>query len=997
MPTPVWKRSETWGIGIALVTLVLVFFFARQDWVSFQSSRLQVARLQETLASVADVLSTVKDLETGQRGFILVGKAPYLSTYQNAKAVLQTKMARLERLTASEPALRERITRMGELIALKSDELQRTVTLRQTQGFAAALAVVDTDEGKALMDQLRVETSRFLNAGQVQLRMIEQAEDLHRLRAAGIAAGGSALLFFLLVAAAVLVRRQTNARELALVAVASGKQEVEHVRDLLQTTLRSIGDAVITTDADGMITFLNPVAQDLTGWDDACVGRPLDQVFRIINEYSRESVESPVEKVRRTGLVAGLANHTLLLARDGREIPIDDSGAPIRDGQNNTVGFVLVFRDISERRAAENALRESEDRFRTLANAAPVLLWVARPDGNVTFVNRQWLEFTGRHSGDDLKAGWSEQIHPDDLTRVLDARQRALARHASHSFECRLRRSDGAYRFVMCSETPRFEGGGVLAGYVGAWFDITDLKDAQRSLEISEQRFRTLVAGTTSLVWETDAKGAFVAPQPGWESFTGQTYQEYRGFGGYSAIHPDDSPSVAARWNAAVESRRSFNAEFRLWHTPGRQYRHVTSRGIPMMAADGEVVQWIGTITDATERRLLEERLRQAAKLESLGVLAGGIAHDFNNLLVGILGNASLLQSLIDGPEQQEIADQILKAGERAAVLTQQMLAYSGRGRFVVEPTDLSIETGEIVPLVRSSIPRHVDLVLHLAESLPAAELDRAQFQQLVMNLVINGAEAIEGRAGTVTVSTYSQTLGLEEIATQFPAEPIQPGVYVVLEVQDTGHGMDAETQARIFDPFFTTKFTGRGLGLAAVMGIAKGHKGAIQVISSPGSGSTFRFFLPATSAPLAAPAPIESPLVREADKTTILVVDDEDVVRKVAEHALTRHGFQVLLASNGREAIRVLEANRDAIGAIVLDLTMPVMSGEDALVLLRRIRPDIRILASSGYSQSEAARRFGGAIDGFIQKPYSAQNLLTALRSMLHGGAAGAGMGVGG
>ncbi len=276
--------------------------------------------------------------------------------------------------------------------------------VRQSQGFEAALAIVDGGQGKGLMDLIRQEVAQFQSHGDERLKALEQAEDRSRLRAASIAAVGSSLLFILLTIAAVLVRTRSNARESALVSVASSKREVEQVRDLLETTLRSIGDAVITTDAEGRVTFLNVVAQDPTGWGDGCLGRPLEEVFRIVNEYTREKVESPVDKVRRTGVVAGLANHTLLLARDGREIAIDDSGAPIRAGQGATVGFVLVFRDISEHKAAENALRASEERFRTMANAAPVLLWVTDPDGSVTFVNRGWTAFTGRSSDESREA-----------------------------------------------------------------------------------------------------------------------------------------------------------------------------------------------------------------------------------------------------------------------------------------------------------------------------------------------------------------------------------------------------------------------------------------------------------------------------------------------------------------------------------------------------------------------------------------------------------------
>ncbi|MBV9506875.1 MAG: PAS domain S-box protein [Acidobacteriia bacterium] len=983
MPTPVWKRSETWVIGVALLTLITTVVLAYTDWRSFDAARVELDHTEEILRLAQRLFSSVQDLETGQRGYVLMGKLSYLAPYESAKAAIGSELTELDQRTAGDAPQHAQVERIAQLIQQKMAELQETVDLRKTQGFEAALAEVATDRGKRFMDLIRVEIGQFENDGRTRVQGLDQTQDRYRLGAVWVSLGGSGLLFVLLVVAAVLVRRRSDARELALAAAASGKREVERVRDLLETTLRSIGDAVITTDAAGNVTFLNTVARDLTGYREGSLGRPLADVFRIVNESTREPVESPIDKVRRTGMVAGLANHTLLLAHDGREIPIDDSGAPIRSSNQGIVGFVLVFRDISERKATESALRESENRFRTMANAAPVLLWVADAGGNVTFVNRQWTEFTGRPAEEALGSRWSRNVHPEDVPRIVEARRSALERRALHTFECRLLSADGRYRSVVCTETPRAAPDGLPAGYVGAWFDITDLKEAQRSLEISEERFRMLVAGTTSLIWRTDAGGAFSFELPGWEAFTGQSIEQYRGFGGIEAIHPEDRGMVLTAWEKALSRGETFTVEFRLWHQAPEEYRYVISRGVPLHGRDGKIVEWFGAVTDVTDQRRLEEKLREAAKLESLGILAGGIAHDFNNLLVGILGNAGMLQSLVTDREQQKMAQEILSAGERAAILTQQMLAYSGRGRFVVEPVDLSLETAQIVPLVQSSVPKHVDVVLNLAERLPSVEVDRAQFQQLVMNLVINGAEAIHGASGKVMVSTYKRTLDSSDIVTEFADDRIEPGVYVVLEVRDTGHGMDSETQAKIFDPFFTTKFTGRGLGLAAVLGIVKGHRGAIKVSSAPGLGSTFRLFLPASGAPVRATMQPE-PSTEERGTATVLVADDEEVVRRVTQAALARHGFRVLPASNGQEAIDLLLANRSDVDAIVLDLSMPAMNGDEALPRLLEIRPDVRILALSGYAQDEAERRFGGMVHGFLHKPYSVQELLAALRAAL-------------
>ena len=982
MAAPVWKRLEIWGLGIALVTLLFVLVFVYRDWSRYLAVRAEVTRVESRGDLLSEVFSAAQDLETGQRGFLLTGDPAYLEPYERAKTDIGKSLAQLKQSTELAPSQRERAGRIAALLQQKIAELQRTLELRQTRGLDAARTVVESGRGKALMDAVRMEVAAFRTEDRRGLDALESEEHYYRVRAGVIASGGSILLFLLLAVAAVLVRNRSDARERALASLDSSMRDVERVRDLLEITLRSIGDAVISTDAEGRITFLNPVAQDLTGWDPSCQGRPVDEVFRIINEYTRLPVESPIDKVRRTGMVAGLANHTLLLARDGREISIDDSGAPIRTADGAIVGFVLVFRDIADRRAAENALRESEARFRVLANAAPVLLWFALPDGKVNFLNRQWSEFTGRSLESNRESDWAEALHPEDREAFIQARRAALQKSGPQFLECRLRRADGEYRSVVCAEAPRWNADGRLDGYVAAWFDVTELKQVQRLLEISERRFRSLVEGTSSLVWQTDAGGGLTASLPAWERFTGQESAQYKGFGGLAAIHPDDREHVAAKWREAVLDHESFHLEFRLWSQAGRQYRQVASRGVPLKSPEGEVLEWVGTITDITEQRQFEEKLRQTAKLESLGVLAGGIAHDFNNILVGVLGNASLLEMLLRDPEPREITKEILTSAERAATLTQQMLAYSGRGRFVVEQTDIAAEIRQILTLVKSSIPKHVSVIVEAAPELPQAEVDRAQFQQLVMNLVINGAEAIDGDSGTVTIITRAQAVSADE-ASSIGDDGLTPGIYVLIEFRDTGSGMDRETQAKIFDPFFTTKFTGRGLGLAAVSGIIKGHRGAITVSSARDAGSVFRVYLPASSVVLSAPA--EQTLLNHVESpATVLVVDDEEVVRATARRALTAHGYEVLLAGDGHEAVAVLESRPKTIAVVILDLAMPVMGGEQALPRLRGVDPAVRIVASSGYSEIEAVRRFGASIDGFIQKPYSARALLSAVQSAL-------------
>jgi len=409
----------------------------------------------------------------------------------------------------------------------------------------------------------------------------------------------------------------------------------------------------------------------------------------------------------------------------------------------------------------------------------------------------------------------------------------------------------------------------------------------------------------------------------------------------------------------------------------------------PIRDERGDVIGTSQVARGITEQKRNAELMRQTQKLESLGILAGGIAHDFNNLLVGILGNASLALDLL--PPQslvKTLLQEVVAAGEKAAALTRQMLAYSGRGHFVLNRIDLSTYVQEAIPLIQASVPRTVELRLDLAEDLPAIEADTTQMQQIVMNLVINGAEAIpEGRCGAVTIATRRQEVDEQYIGAQEGAVTgeLRPGTYVVLEVHDNGCGMDDATKARIFEPFFTTKFTGRGLGLSAVLGIVRGHSGSIQISSVPGHGTVFRVLFNALAAKLD-----EKPLPQQhtanfTGQGTVLIIDDEQVVRSLARQALEHYGYTVLLAEDGECGLDVFLRNADRIQCLVLDATMPVMSGEETLLRLKALRTDVPVILSSGFSEAEMVRRFDGkGLAGFIQKPYRVSTLLQKIKEVI-------------
>ncbi len=635
-------------------------------------------------------------------------------------------------------------------------------------------------------------------------------------------------------------------------------KEVQEARTSMETTLTSIGDAVIATDREGRIVFANPVAQSLLRWPKPdIIGKPIEEVFRIQNELTRQTLQSPVQKVLREGKIVGLANHTILIARDGSEIPIDDSAAPIRNG-GQIAGVVLVFRDITDRRRAQR-------------DAAYLAAIVESSDDAIIGKSPDGIIQTWNAGAERLFGYKPEEVVGHPMLQLVPADRQ----HEELQFLARLRAGDRVVHF----ETVRMRKD-------GSPVDV--------SLSISPIRDRA-----------------------------------------------------------------------------------------------GQVVGISHVARDITEQKRTAEQLRQTQKLESLGVLAGGIAHDFNNLLTGILGNASLaLDEVASDARAKESLEAVIAASERAAQLAQQMLAYSGKGRFVVEKMNLSGKVREILPLIKAAMPSTVNVRLELEEQLPPIEADATQMQQLVMNVILNGAEAIPaGTHGELTIVTRRQTVDERYVREHAPvgADELPPGLYVLFEVRDTGAGMDEPTLSRIFDPFFTTKFTGRGLGLAAVLGIVRGHHGTVEVSSKPGQGTIFRFLFPAAGTGEEAKTALEKPGLAELGGSgVILVVDDEEIVRSMAKQALQRYGYQVLLAADGARGVDIFRHEADAIRCVVLDLTMPVMSGEETLMRMKAVRPDIPIILSSGFHEAQAVQQFEGkGLAGFLQKPYKGSELVQKIRSV--------------
>ncbi len=764
-------------------------------------------------------------------------------------------------------------------------------------------------------------------------------------------------------------------------------------------------------DLEGVVLTVNPAAAQSLGF------RPEEGVGvnmrRFIAPPFRHLFDGYLDRIRTNRSDSGLMR---LVARDGseriwlyRNILYEEPGTPARVLGN--------AQDITERVRADEALKESERRFRTLADTAPVFIWMSDTEGRCVFLNKAWLDFSGRPLEQELGDGWAEGFHPEDRARGKADFTAALARREGFQAEYRMRRADGEYRWILDTGTPRFSSDGQFAGHIGSCLDVTEarrdrealrvardelarrvaertaeLQQANEALRESEQLYQMLTDLAPVGIFRTDAAGRCLYLNERACEISGMTPEEARE-GTWSRIfEPEDQLRLATAWRKVVAGGGPGSLEHRIVRKDGSTVWALTHFAAER-STGGDVTGCIGTVADISERKRVEEETRKleaqvqhAQRLQSLGILAGGLAHDFNNLLTIILGNARIaLLDLPPGSPAVENLSEIETATSRAAELTSQMLAYSGKGRFTLQAVSLSKVAEETANLLQTVISKKIAIEFNLPAALPAIEADPAQIRQVAMNLITNAAESIGEKGGVIRVSAGVMDADRDYLSGTYFDDRLAVGSYVYLEVADTGCGMSPETQAKIFDPFFTTKFTGRGLGLAAVIGIVRAHHGALKVTSQPGAGSTFRLLFPATDRMEETPA--QQPVANRTwqGRGTILVVDDESGMRNLARAILENSGFTVLTARDGGDAIRVFRRHAGDVIAVLLDLTMPVMNGEEAAAELLRIHAGLPIILSSGYGEQEVAGRFAGkGLAGFLKKPYEPAQLTATLRRAL-------------
>lgn len=658
-------------------------------------------------------------------------------------------------------------------------------------------------------------------------------------------------------------------------------------------------------------------------------------------------------------------------------------------------------RENTERRHAEAALRESELRFRSLVEHAPVGVWQLEPDGKrIRYLNPVLRTMLGLKPDEKIEGrNIRDFISPGSQSQATQHLNERLA-GVSSSYEIEYILPDKSLLPSLIYGAPLKDETGKLIGVIGLSIDIAERRRAKNALIEERKLLRTLIDTLPDPIFVKDRAGHFLATNDANRMLLGlDTTENAIGKTVLDLFPKDTALSYQSDDEMVMSSGEPIiNREEPYELNNGQKGWFLTSK-VPLRNAKGDVIGLVGISRDITqqkkaegERSRFEQKLQESQKLESLGVLAGGIAHDFNNLLTGILGHASL--GKLDAPPNSPMAeylDQIEKSSQRAAELCRQMLAYAGKGRFVVQNLDLSDLVDDITHLLQLSISKKAVLRLQLTPGLPPVSADATQIRQIIMNLVINASDAVGDKSGVISLVTGIMRADREYLHDTYLSPELPEGDYVFLEVSDTGIGMDKDTLSRIFDPFFTTKFTGRGLGLAAVLGIIRAHKGALKVYSEAGRGSTFKLLLPVSTG-LA--AKVEYPQ-RISDvwkaEGTVLVVDDEETVRAVSARILESFGFKTIMAQDGRDALKKFTEHQKDITMVLMDLTMPHMDGEQAFRELRKIQPDVKVLLMSGFNEQEAINRFTGkGLSGFIQKPFKLEEIQEKLKFILENDATG-------
>ncbi|MFN7995769.1 MAG: response regulator [Bryobacteraceae bacterium] len=674
-------------------------------------------------------------------------------------------------------------------------------------------------------------------------------------------------------------------------------------------------------------------------------------------------------------------------------------------GAAGEIDSLLIHQvDVTEEVIAQRRLEESEAQFRSLADSIPNLAWIAGVDGSRLWFNQRWREYTGLEQEETAGWGWTQAHDPERVGRVVANYKRRIENGELWEDRVRLRKRTGEYGWFLSRAIPIRNSSGQVVRWFGTNTDITHEMEAQQSLRESEER-ATGRASELQAIMDAVPAAIYIAREPECKELVGnRAAYEWLGLAALGQpIQPLSDGDNARPYRVLKEGkvvpvnqlplqvaartlRPVHDCELEFENRGGLR-RTVHGNAVPLTDSAGNGRGAVAAFIDVTESRRMQDRLREAQRLESIGLLAGGVAHDFNNLLVPVVGYAGLARDMLDSSSPvRPLMEEIEKAGERAADLTRQMLAYAGKARFVLQSVDVERAVRETINLAAASVTKSVLIDVQAEMPLPNIQADPGEIRQIAMNLVLNAAEALGGERGHITVRLSLCKIDPPTEEAFEIAGDLVNGLYVCLEVTDTGCGIDPAARSMIFEPFFSTKFLGRGLGLAAVAGIVRAHHWAIRVRTAPGHGSTFQVYMraatePAESVERARPGT----QVAESGAGSILVIDDEDLVLKTARLALERQGYQVFTASSGSAGLTLFTKEARSVDLVLLDVSMPGMDGRETLAALEQIDPKVKALISSGYSEGEALRSFAGRRTvGFVQKPYTLADLASKVKLAL-------------
>jgi two-component system cell cycle sensor histidine kinase/response regulator CckA len=749
--------------------------------------------------------------------------------------------------------------------------------------------------------------------------------------------------------------------------------------DFTEAITTSLGEGVYALDQSGRFIFMNPAAEAALGWkQEELLGKDMHEAihFLRLDGTRRSAEECPLLGVLNSRETIQVESD-IFVRKDGSVFPVSYTSSPIiTDGQ--VFGAVLAFHDITERKRAE----EARDRLATIIESSDDAIVSGTLDGEITSWNAGAEKMYGYRTAEAIGRHLSFLIPPehiDELEEILvSLRQGNRIKH----LETVRVRKDGSRVDVSLSISPIKDSTGQVIAASTIARDITERKRAERELRESEERYRSLVENAKDIIYTHDLEGNYTSINKAGEKITGYTREEALRMNQAQVLAPEHLEKAQQMMAKKLNDEGETVYDLEIIARDGRRIPvEVNTR---LVSQDGVPVGVQSIARDVTERKYLEEQLRQAQKMEAIGRLAGGIAHDFNNLLTAITGYSelSLRQLQPEDPLRSNI-EEIRKAGNRAASLTRQLLAFSRKQVLQPKVLDLNSVVFEIEKMLKRLMGEDIELSVIQDPQLGSIKGDRGQIEQVIMNLAVNARDAMEG-GGKLTIETNNVCVD-EAYMDQHIA--VSPGSYVVLAVSDTGVGMDRETQSHIFEPFFTTKEAGKGtgLGLSTVYGIVKQSGGNIWVYSEVGQGTTFKIYLPRVAEEVQEYNQGKERQGVRPGTETILLAEDEEIVRQLMREVLKSNGYEVLEAANGVEALLLCERHRGPIHLMITDVVMPEISGRELTERLARLRPEMKVLFMSGYMDDKIIHH--GILDSdipFLQKPFTPYTLALKVREVL-------------